>query len=110
MNEHTIKEGKTLACVSYLPIFGTLIAYYMNLDKKNPFTSFHVRQAFGVWIFYIICAISVSNFDSANLRLTLWVFFGILLLFGFIMALIGKYQTIPIIGPLFQKWFSNIGK
>ena len=110
MTENTIKEGKTLACVSYIPIFGTLIAYYLNADRKNSFTSFHVRQALGVFLFYLICAISVSNYDSSTLRLCLWTFFGALIMYGFIMALLGKEQTIPAIGPLFQKWFSNIGK
>jgi uncharacterized membrane protein len=110
MTEHTIKEGKTLACVSYLPIFGTLIAYYLNLDKKNSFTSFHVRQALGIFLFYLICGISVSNYDSTSLRMLLWGVFGSLLLYGFLMACLGKQQLVPIIGPLFQKWFSNIGK
>ena len=110
MNDHIVKAGKTLACVSYLPIFGTLIAYYLNADKKNPFTSFHVRQALGIWLFYFICAISVSNIDLAMLRLCLWTFFGVLLLYGIAMAYSGKYQTVPIIGSYFQKWFSNIGK
>ncbi|MCD2259009.1 hypothetical protein [Psychroserpens luteolus] len=110
MTEDIIKQGKTLACVSYLPIFGTLIAYYLNADKKNPFTSFHIRQALGLWLAYLICAISVSNFDSATLRMCLWVFFGTLVLYGFIIAFLGKLQTIPVLGPYFQKWFSNIGK
>jgi len=110
MNESIIKDGKKLACVSYLPVFGTLIAYFLNADRKNQFTNFHIRQALGIWIFYFICAISISNIDLAMLRLCLWVFFGTLLLYGFAMACTGKYQTVPVIGPLFQKWFSNIGK
>nr|WP_321235462.1 hypothetical protein [uncultured Psychroserpens sp.] len=110
MTENTIQQGKTLACVSYIPIFGTLIAYYLNADRKNPFTSFHIRQALGIFLFYLICAISVSTYDSSTLRLSLWVFFGTLLLYGFLMAFLGKQQTVPIIGPLFQKWFSNIGR
>lgn len=110
MNNNIIKEGKVLACVSYLPIFGTLIAFFLNADRRNNFTSFHVRQALGIWLFYFICSISVSNIDSSMLRLCLWTFFGVLLLYGFAMAFLEKYQTVPIIGPLFQKWFSNIGK
>ena len=110
MTPNTVKEGKILACVSYLPIFGTLIAYFLNADKKNPFASFHIRQALGIWLFYFICAVSVSHIDSAMLRLCLWVCFGTLLIYGFSMAAIGKLQTVPIIGPLFQKWFANLGE
>lgn len=110
MDQHTITEGKTLAWVSYLPIFGIVIAYFLNVDKKNPFTSFHIRQSIGIWLFYFICAISVSNFDSSMVRMCLWISFGSLLLYGFINAIIGKTQTVPIIGKLFQKWFYNVGR
>ena len=110
MTEQTIQEGKTLAWVSYLPIFGIVIAYFLNNDRKNEFTSFHIRQSIGIWLFYFICAISISNFDSSMLRLCLWVRFGSLLLYGFINAFIGKAQTVPMIGELFQKWFYNVGR
>lgn len=110
MTEETIQEGKTLAWISYLPVFGIVIAYFLNNDRKNEFTSFHIRQSIGIWLFYFICAISVSNFDSSMLRLSLWIGFGSLLLYGLLNALIGKAQTVPMIGYFFQKWFYNIGR
>ncbi|MEN8886918.1 hypothetical protein [uncultured Winogradskyella sp.] len=110
MDNQTIKEGKTLAWVSYLPIFGIVIAFFLNNDRKNPFTSFHIRQSIGIWLFYFICGVSVSTYDSDMLRLCLWVCFGSLLLYGFINAFIGKTQTVPLIGDFFQKWFSKIGQ
>lgn len=110
MKTSEIKEGKLLACVAYIPLFGILIAYFLNNDKKNPFTSFHVRQALGLFLFYLICAISVSNLDSPNLRLLLWYSFIGLFVIGFSSALLGKTYIIPIIGNFFQKTFKNIGK
>ncbi len=110
MDQQTIEEGKTLAWVSYLPIFGIVIAYFLNNDKKNPFTSFHIRQSIGIWLFYFICGISVSTFDSSMLRQSLWIGFGTLLLYGFINAILGKTQTVPLIGDLFQKWFYKVGR
>lgn len=110
MDEHTITEGKTLAWVSYLPIFGLIVAYFLNNDRRNAFTSFHIRQALGLWLLYFVCGISISNLDSEMLRYALWIFFGILLLYGFINAIMGKVQTVPVLGPLFQKWFANIGE
>ena len=50
MNQQTIKEGKTLAIVCYFTFVGALIAIFLNLEKKNPFTSFHVRQMVGLII------------------------------------------------------------
>jgi len=108
MNSKTINQGKILAFVSYLPIFGIIIAYFLNNDKKNSFTSFHIRQSLGLWLFYFICAVSLSNFDSALLRSYLWIGFGILFLYGLLTALVGSHFPVPILGPLFQKWFKNI--
>ena len=34
------EEGKTPAIVAYLTIIGTIIAYFMNNENKNPFASF----------------------------------------------------------------------
>lgn len=42
-SEETIKQGKTLAIVSYFTFIGVLIALILNLEKKNPFTAFHIR-------------------------------------------------------------------
>lgn len=108
MDLQTIKKGKALACVSYLSIFGVLIAYFLNSENKNPFTRFHIRQSLGLWLTYFICAVSVSKFDSETLRYCLWISFGSLLIFGFFMALIGSLMPIPILGNLFQKWLKNI--
>ncbi|MDT0558706.1 hypothetical protein RM697_08610 [Ichthyenterobacterium sp. W332] len=109
MTEATIKEGKLLACVAYIPLFGVLIAYILNNNKKNPFTSFHVRQGLGLFLFYLICAVSVSNLDSPTLRLWLWYSFIGLFIIGFGSALLGKTYVIPIIGNYIQKTFKNLG-
>lgn len=110
MTEETIKQGKLLACVAYVPLFGILIAYFLNNERKNPFTSFHIRQALGLFLFYLICAISVSNLDSPTLRLWLWYSFTGLFIIGFASALFGKLYVIPIIGNFIQKTFKNLGR
>ena len=49
MVNNTVEQGKNIAVISYLTIFGTIIAYFLNGDKKNEFASFHIRQALGLW-------------------------------------------------------------
>ena len=41
-------NAKTSAIISYITIVGTIIAYFMNMEEKNEFASFHIRQAFGI--------------------------------------------------------------
>lgn len=106
MEEKT--SGKTVAIVAYLTIVGTIIAYFMNLDGKDPLGSFHIRQAFGVHILFYILAALLGFLTAVLLSLLFMFFFFVLWLFGIVHALKGEERPIPVIGPLFQKWFSTI--
>ena len=110
MNQNTIDEGKTLGIVAYLTLFGTLISFFMNQDKRNPFTSFHVRQALGLGLAYIMIAFVVSSFDSMMISMSFWIFFSVLYFYGLIGAISGKMNKIPLLGDVFQNVFKNIGQ
>ena len=108
MDEQTIKTGKTMAIVSYLTLIGTVIAYFSNKDIKNPFTSFHTRQALGLWLLQMILGFVVSGFDNWNITLAFWIFIVTLLFYGVLNAIIGKAEPIPLLGNFFQKTFANL--
>ena len=110
MNQNTIEEGKTLGWVAYLTLFGTLIAFFMNQDKKNPFTSFHVRQALGLGLLYIMIAFVISSLDSMMISMSFWIFFSVLYLYGLFGAITGKMNRVPILGDIFQNLFKSIGQ
>ncbi|MBT8296533.1 MAG: hypothetical protein KJO51_08960 [Gramella sp.] len=101
-------QAKTTAVVAYITIIGTIIAYFMNLEPKDKFASFHIRQAFGINItFYLIGAL-MGLFDQGFIIGAFYVFFFVLWGYGVIMAIKGEEREVPILGPLFQKWFSTI--
>ncbi|MFC0604331.1 hypothetical protein [Winogradskyella pulchriflava] len=110
MNQKTIEEGKTLGLVAYLTLFGTLIAFFMNQDKKNTFTSFHIRQALGLGLLYIMIAFVVSSLDSMMVSMSFWIFFSVLYLYGIYSAITGKANKIPLLGDIFQNLFKSIGQ
>ncbi len=110
MTKQDIKDGKGIAIVSYLAIIGIIIAYFLNNDKKNPFTSFHIRQSIGLWLMFHLLGFVATSFDSWGVTSGFYLFFCVLFIYGLIGAISGKAQTIPILGELFQKWFSNIGR
>lgn len=110
MNEHTIEEGKTWAIVSYLTLIGTLIAFFMNQDKKNEFTAFHTRQALGLWLLQMILGYVVSGFDSWNITTAFWIGIAVLLFYGVFTAISGKAHPIPILGDFFQRIFASLGR
>jgi uncharacterized membrane protein len=112
MTEQDIDKGRKNAIISYITIFGVIIAYYMNneADKKSPFASFHIRQSLGLWLTFIVVNLSITrNFDIFMLRASVYIFFFTLIIFGLSNAIGRKYQPVPLLGNLYQKLFSNLG-
>ena len=102
-------SAKLAALISYAWLFGVVIAYFMNNEKKNPFVSFHIRQSLGLWLSFMACGYIIGYFDSWMLTLPFWIFFGVLFVYGFTTAATGKIYPIPLVGNFFQKAFSNLG-
>lgn len=109
MNKSTIEEGKMYAFIAYLTLFGTLISFFMNRDQRNEYVNFHVRQALGLGLLYLVIGYIVGGFDSINLSISFWVFFLVLYLYGIYTALTGKLTPLPLLGPLFQRLFKTLG-
>lgn len=106
--ETVANEGKTAAIVAYLTIIGTIIAYFMNNDSKNPFASFHIRQALGIHITYFLLGVLISWFDSWWITGAFWIFIGVLWIYGLVAAIQGERNVVPVLGVKFQEWFSTI--
>lgn len=103
-----VKEGKTIAIVAYMTMIGALIAISMNADTKNDFARFHIRQAFGLHLVFLGFAIFLSVWFNRYAWYGLYIFYVSLWFYGFLGALNEKKQSVPILGPYFQKWFTFI--
>lgn len=109
MDLSTAKEGRNTATISYITLIGTVIAIFMNQENKNQFASFHIRQALGVNLLWIILVPLVSGFNSWMISFSFWIFCFILWGYGFMGALQERRLLVPFVGPYFQKWFNKIG-
>lgn len=109
MSPEEISQGKTAAIISYFWLFGVIIAFYMNNDKKNEFSNFHIRQSLGLWLTYMIIGYMQGYFDSWMITTSFLIFFGVLFLFGIINAITGKYVPVPLLGNFYQKIFAKLG-
>ena len=103
--DNTIEEGKPAAITSYILIVGVLIAMSMNGEKKNPFASFHIRQALGLSLLFIILGTVISNFADPMITYSFWIFMMVLWSYGFITAIKNQMIPIPLLGGVFQKLF-----
>lgn len=102
-------EGKTTAIIAYLTLLGALIAITRNMEPKHDFARFHTRQAFGLHLIFHAFALFLSQWFNEYAWYGLYVFYLVLWGYGFIGALNGKKQSVPVLGPYFQKWFTFIG-
>ncbi len=79
--------GKTTAIVSYITIVGCLIAITMNIEPKNAFARFHIRQAFGIHIIFHALAILLTYTGLVYLSIPIYIFYLIIWVFGFLQVL-----------------------
>lgn len=108
---------KNIAPLCYLTIFGFGIAnfkYNARKDKRSV-DQFHLRQSFGLYVTGFSCYVlfRVFNMDQNLTNLPAVIVFiplCILWLLGLIGAIEEKTKPIPILGPLYQKWFAFIAR
>lgn len=105
-----LEKGKTNAIIAYLHIIGCIIAMVMNSDveKKSAFASFHIRQSLGLTLLSMLLGSTISNFDSWAVTGPFYLFFIVLWTYGFVGAIQGQMNTIPLLGTLFQKLFKGL--
>ena len=109
MTEDSIEAGKVAAIISYITIFGVIIAFFLNNEKKNTFANFHIRQSLGLWLTFFAIGLVVSNFDSWFASLAFYVFFGVLFIYSFMTAVSGRKDPAPLVGNFYQKLFAGLG-
>lgn len=112
LNEGTsnsVEEGKTIAIIAYLTIFGLLIAYIMNNDKKNSFAAYHLRQAIGLGATGLaLSIINVIPILGWIISILGSIFLIVLWVIGLMGAINGQEKPVPVLGLKFQEWFKNI--
>ncbi|MDB5125137.1 MAG: hypothetical protein JWP94_3266 [Mucilaginibacter sp.] len=113
-------NGKTAAVISYLTIFGWIVAYFgFHQGKKTDLGSYQLRQTLLFYIVYIVIRYGISFIFSPLwvsegvfslyycLKLIEFLFF-ILWIIGFIGAINGEKKPIPFIGERAQTMFSTL--
>jgi uncharacterized membrane protein len=93
-------EDKTVAIVAYITLIGFIAAVVIHSNKKTKLGAFHLRQTLGLFLTSLLCIIPFLNLILIPIILVLWIF-------GLIAAINGEMKPMPVIGPMYQKWFGN---
>jgi uncharacterized membrane protein len=108
MENHEVREGKTMAIISYITIFGTIAAFIMNYKKRNSFAGFHIKQMIGIFFLSMINKYVILDYAGRFFGGFVFLFIASLWLIGFIGAVRGQEKVIPFLGEQFQEWFKNL--
>lgn len=108
MKEQKTIEGKTAAITAYLTIFGSIIAIFLNLEKKYKFAQYHTRQALLLHLLFLLFGSLIAGFESIYIDTAFYITYIVLWVYGFVGVVSGKINEIPFIGSFSQKFFSKI--
>jgi len=95
-------DGKTKAIVAHITLIGWIIALVVNMNEKDEFASYYIRQTLGIYLLGLVLSwIPVIN-------LIAWIVVFILWLLSLIGAAQGEKKETPVVGKYFQDWFKSM--
>jgi len=101
-------EDKTVAIVAYITIIGFIAAIVIHSGKKTQLGAFHLRQCLGIFLTgFCVGVIGVIPILGWLIMLVAFPCMIVLWIMGLIAAINGQAKPIPLIGPLYQKWFGT---
>ena len=118
-------EGKTVAIISYLTLIGFIIAIIEHSSNKTKLGAYHLRQVVGfmvtgvglsilLWLIALpMVSMSYGSIETYATFITIisfivWISLLVSIIVSFINAVNGKEKPAPVLGELYEKWFSNM--
>lgn len=102
-------DPKTIGIISYITLIGTIIALVINNNDKNPYASFHIRQALGLGLSLIVVSvIAIIPILGWIIYLIGGLFLFVCWIIGLIGALNGEEKLVPVLGEKYQEWFKGL--
>jgi len=101
----TSPPGKSTALIAYAPFVGFLIAYFINRDEDHEFARWHIKNMFGLTLFFIVSLVVQSQINIA-IGDVLWLVCVVIWLICWCSAFFNKKIGIPIVSEKFQQWFT----
>ena len=105
-------EDKTVAILAYITLIGFIAAIVIHSNKKTKLGAFHLRQVLGfvlTGIAVVFCEIVLIFIPILGWLciVALWASMLVLWVLGLISAINGEMKPMPVVGPLYQKWFGT---
>lgn len=103
-------NSRNISLVSYITLIGWVIALIMrnSSNDNSAFTSFHMRQSFGLGVLSFLVSSLLSILHLWMLGQIVGLAFFILMIVGILNANGGKETVLPLIGGFIDEKFTFI--
>ncbi len=100
-------SGKAKAIIAHITLMGWIIALILNMNNKDEFASYYIRQYLGIMIIGVLGNAALNMVNG-----TLAMVWGVIMLVIWLLSLIGaitnKKNETPVVGRYFQDWFKGL--
>ncbi len=98
-------DSKTKAIIAHITVFGWFLAFILNQQQRDAYTTFYLRQTLAL----VLIGLFIPMFGgvvlfSSLLGIVVFVFW----LISLINCINGKMEVLPFVGHYFQDWFKSI--
>jgi hypothetical protein len=101
-------DAKTKAIISHIPVFGWVIALVTNMNQKEEYASYYIRQNLGLMLAWIVVSIFMK-FPVINWITWIgYLIVGVFWLMSLIWAITDVMKPVPFVGDKFQEWFKSL--
>ena len=110
-----VTEDKTVAIVAYITLIGfiaAIVIHSVNGGKKTKLGAYHLRQMLGFVLTTIVvwpCAMVLAFIPILGWLciMAIWISLLVFWILGLVSAINGQMKPMPVVGPLYQKWFGT---
>jgi uncharacterized membrane protein len=101
-------EDKTVAIVAYITLIGFIAAIIIHSSKKTKLGAFHLRQMLGfVLSWFALIILVFIPIIGWILIPVFYIFMLVCWIMGLVAAINGQMKPMPLVGPMYQKWFGT---
>ena len=102
-------DPKVIAIVAYLTLIGWLVALVLQNNNKNELSSFHLRQALGIFLLVMVSSfVMVVPLLGWLAGMAGYIVAFVMWIIGLLGAINAEQKLSPILGDKFQEWFKAL--
>jgi hypothetical protein len=102
-------DAKTKAIVSHIFFIGWVIALVINMNQKEEYASYYIRQNLGLMIVgFVLSVFQIIPFLGWIIAWIGYILIFVFWLMSLIWSITDVMKPVPVLGDKFQEWFKSL--